>query len=189
MKMISFLPVVLCAFLLCISCDYETIVKENPKPNTFEPTIITPPDYPKDLEDEESEQEKICALIQAAYDLYGVTAYIDFFDEDLDALLQIGNPTQPQQEEIEELLIDGMENMLAADEDFEEAFNSVVSIELDEEDFNNYADNCTPTLRWCWICSELACRNATGATIFGALTLNGSLFVLGLLGQTIHCQH
>lgn len=89
------------------------------------------------------DEEKVCTLLQASSDLYSETSYGDFFNGALFDLLNVTNPSDSQQAQIEIYATEGFEKMKMASADFKIAFDSVLTLKLNNKDeLKNYGSNC-----------------------------------------------
>jgi len=89
-------------------------------------------------------QEKFCTLLQAGSDLYSKIPYEDFFDDSLDDLMALPNPTEEQQAQIIAYIDEGVEKMKVSSEDYKIALNSVLNlgVKMNLDEMKAYKANC-----------------------------------------------
>ncbi|MEP6794824.1 MAG: hypothetical protein ABJB16_10895 [Saprospiraceae bacterium] len=140
--------------------------------------------------DEGGEGEKVCILLQETYNLIDDNDFDYFFNDSLEYLIDLTSPTTAQSERITFLTLEGITNMKLESQDFEDAFDSVLEIDLSEEDLNDYFSECgIDSGRRCFICSTLGCKIATGIHLHSWVTLNPQEFLGSIALAWVFCNN
>ena len=169
-----------CMLFLNSCSDNEQIQK----PTLTEQTLIYREDGPGEL---------VCNLIQATYDILNSTEtnIDDWVDPDFFYLADLTNPTGPQIAQMHMYVHAAVDDLSEEDENFESLFTILLSMNLSQEDFEGYAEECSISraARWCLFCNSQACANNIVLTNIGIITTSSETALLGMLGQWVHCNH
>jgi hypothetical protein len=135
----------------------------------------------------------VCNLIQATYDVLTSTetTLSDWIDPDFFYLADLTNPTGPQISQMHSYIHEAVINLSAENEDFDSAFNALVEINMSQEEFDTYAEECSinTEARWCLFCDSSACGNSIMITSVGINTYSPGTTLVGSIGRWLHCNH
>jgi hypothetical protein len=179
MKSIFFPAIIGIMLLLMNSCsDHEPILR---------PTFSEQP-----LQSRDGGAELVCNLIQATYDVLNSTEtnLSDWIDPDFFYLADLNEPTGPQISQMHAYIHAAVQNLSSEDEDFETAFTTLLSVNMSQEEFDTYAEECaiSRASRWCWLCDSTACGNSIMIATVGISTYSPQTTLVGWIGKWLHCD-
>ncbi|HZV43998.1 MAG TPA: hypothetical protein VFF90_05950 [Saprospiraceae bacterium] len=171
----------ICSFMLLMnSCSENELI--------LRPTFSELP-----MQSRDGGGDLVCNLIQATYDVLNSTetTLSDWIDPDFFYLADLTNPTAPQISQMHSYIHDAIQNLSAENEDFESAFNALVGMNLSQEEFDAYAEECSTNreARWCLFCDTTACGNSIMIASVGINTNSAGTTLVGFIGHWLHCDH